>query len=170
MLRLSLVPVLLTVALVGCGGSNAQAVPLQHGNRTPAAAGNVTFSTSKNGNNELEVTGKYLPIPGELAPGLAHYVVWVNAGRGPMPVGTLAIDKNRSGTLDTTTPYRDFDVLVTAEKTPAPARPSNYVVLRGQVGSGVAAAFGSSNQQSGGRQHNGGSQSNGGSGGQNNGG
>lgn len=152
MRRISLMGALAVLAVGGCasltGSSKGQTVPMQQGQRTPAAAGNIDFKAGEKGNNEVTVQARYLPIPADLSPGTATYVVWLDAGRGPVPVGTLTVtgDK-RDAELKTSTPFRDFQVLVTAEQQPAPARPSSLVILRGQVGSGVSAAYGSQKQE-----------------------
>lgn len=151
MRRLGLMGALAVLALSGCammGGSSSQTLPMQQGSRTPAAAGSIAFKASEKGNNEVTVAAKYLPIPSDLESGVSTYVVWLDAGHGPVPVGTLDIagDK-RNAELKTSTPFHDFQVLVTAEHQPAPARPSHLVILRGQVGSGVAAAYGAQKQE-----------------------
>jgi len=153
MRRISMMAALATLALGGCatltGSGKAQTLPMQQGQRTPAAAGSIAFKANEKGNNEVTVQAKYLPIPSDLSPGTSTYVVWLDAGRGPVPVGTLDVagDK-RDAELKTSTPFHDFQVLVTAENQPAPAHPSHLVILRGQVGSGVAAAYGSQKQES----------------------
>jgi hypothetical protein len=124
------------LTLLVTSAAYADSFDLRHGPRTPAAAGKVDFDKGDKGNNKVSVKAQYLAIPRDVDPKANTYVVWIDPGqgRGPMPVGTIAPDKNREGKLDMSTPYSEFDVLITAESSPTPAQPSSVVILRGHVG------------------------------------
>ncbi len=121
------------VSLVGAA-AYADSFELQHGQRTPAAAGSVDFNKDSNGNYKASIEAKYLAKPQDL--GQKTYAVWIIPGqnRSPQLVGTLMPDKNREAKLDIMTPYPAFTMLITAESQSTPTQPSNVVVLRGQVG------------------------------------
>ncbi len=125
-------------ALVTLAGAAAWAetYQLHHGPRTPAAAASVDFDKGKDGNNQVSLKAQYLALPKDLASNAKAYAVWIDPGmgKGPMLVGTITPDKNREAKLDITTPYPNFDMLVTAESQPTPTQPSNLVILRGHVG------------------------------------
>jgi hypothetical protein len=122
------------VSLVA-GLAQAETYNLQHGPRTPASAGTLDFNPGKEGNNRLSVKAKYLAMPKDLGPNVTDYVVWLEPGQGraPTPIGVLKPDKNREANLDVNTPYKAFNILVTAESSATPSRPSNLVILRGSV-------------------------------------
>lgn len=51
-------------------------------------------------------------------------------------MGALAVDKNLTGTLTTTTPHRDFELSITAEPFPQAKEPSGPAVLSTTVREG----------------------------------
>ena len=101
----------------------------------PAALGDVTTHADANGNTLLRVQVDHLPPPDALSPELRNFVVWVRPAGGYeyLNVGQLEISDDRNGELETTTPHSDFDVLVTAEASGAPAQPSAHVILQGRA-------------------------------------
>jgi hypothetical protein len=130
--RAAVVAVVAAIAMAGC--ASTQKYTLNPGPNTPAATGTAKVETSKQGNEKVELTVDHLPEPASLG-GASNYVVWIEpAGEQQvMPAGALKIDENRQGKLDFVTPYKDFNVIVTAERTTAPSEPSDEVVLRGQI-------------------------------------
>ena len=62
-------------------------------------------------------------------------MVWIDPGQGrsDLPLGQVQINKNREGELKAETPFKDFDIFVTAESTSTPEKPSKFVVLEGRV-------------------------------------
>jgi hypothetical protein len=54
-------------------------------------------------------------------------------GKDPELLGALRINEDLEGSLKATTPYKDFDVLVTAEDSMKPETPSSTVILKGSV-------------------------------------
>ena len=100
----------------------------------PAAEGKVVTSTDRNGNTEIEVEVKHMATPQSLTPAQQSYVVWVQPrGKDPEVLGTLRVNDDLQGSVKATTPYKDFDVIVTAENMPKPETPSSMVVLKGTV-------------------------------------
>src|SRR5215469_10866954 len=100
----------------------------------PGAEGKVITNVDRNGNTEVEVQVKHLANAEKLTPAKQGYVVWVQPrGRDPEPLGTLRVNENLEGSLKATTPYKTFDVFVTAEDKMQPEAPSSMVVMRGSV-------------------------------------
>jgi hypothetical protein len=110
---------------------------LQPADRTPAATGQIKANTDANGNRELEISVKHLPPASSLDQTFRTFVVWVRPGADATfrNVGQLRLDDDRRGELSTTTPYKSFDVMVTAEASGTSLSPSEAVILRGHVGS-----------------------------------
>lgn len=124
---------LVLVSAAACAGPQ-QAVSMRPGEQTPAAMGRIEVRETKDQNNALKVAVDHLPIPSDLDPGLQTYVLWaVPEGRPAVPLGQMQLDKDRSAELKTTIPFKTADLLVTAESTPVPQKPSQHVVLRGHI-------------------------------------
>jgi hypothetical protein len=101
---------------------------------TPAAEGKVTTSADPNGNTQVKVEVKHLATPQKLTPPRQSYLVWVQArGKSPELLGVLRVNDKLEGSLKATTPYKVFDIFVTAEDTLHPEGPSEAVVLKGTV-------------------------------------
>jgi hypothetical protein len=101
---------------------------------TPAAMGKVTTDTDRNGNTGIDVQVKHMAAPDTLTPSKTAYVVWIQArGKDPEPLGVLRVNQDLEGSLKATTPYKDFDIMVTAEDNPKPDSPSGMVILKGTV-------------------------------------
>jgi hypothetical protein len=109
---------LLALALAGCASAP---IPLVNSPIVPAASGEIT--TTEEGNNHnlrLEIEVKHLAPPEKVEPGATVYVVWVEvAGATPQNVGSLRVDDDLAGKLDTTTPFHRFNLAITAEREPA---------------------------------------------------
>jgi len=100
----------------------------------PGAEGKVSSNVDRNGNIEIEVQVKHLANAEKLSPAKQAYVVWVQPrGKDPEPLGVLRVNENLEGSLKATTPYKTFDVFVTAEDKLQPEAPSSMVVMRGSV-------------------------------------
>src|SRR5579871_3175104 len=92
---------------------------------TPAAEGKVVSSNDRNGNTQLDVQVKHLATPSSLTPAKNAYVVWVQPrGKDPEVLGVLRVNENLEGSLKATTPYKDFEIFVSAEDNPKPEMPS----------------------------------------------
>ena len=100
----------------------------------PAAEGKVNTSTDRNGNTEVEVQVKHMATPQSLTPAKQGYMVWVQPrGKDPELLGALRVNSDLGGSLKSSTTYKDFEVLITAEDDAKPASPSSTVILKGNV-------------------------------------
>lgn len=100
----------------------------------PAAQGKVITGNDRNGNTEVDVQVKHMATPQSLTPAKQAYLVWVQPhGQPAQLLGTLRVNEDLEGSLKASTPYKDFDVFITAEDQPKPDTPSSTVVLKGSV-------------------------------------
>jgi hypothetical protein len=100
----------------------------------PAAEGKVTTDNDRNGNTKVEVEVKHMATPQSLTPAKQAYLVWVQPrGKDPELLGALRVNEDLEGTLKATTPYKDFEIFVTAEENMRPESPSSMVILKGSV-------------------------------------
>jgi len=123
---------LLSFLLLACGADTYDS------SGTAMAAGTdaeITVSDDDGGNHRLELAVRHLAPPARLAEGAQFFVAWsVPEGGVPQHIGTLDYDEDtRIGELDTLTPYKVFEVLVTAETERLPRSPSEHVALRQEV-------------------------------------
>jgi hypothetical protein len=95
---------------------------MQASPRVPAAEGAVSVEKEgDNGNFKVDVQVKHMAPPERVAAGASSYVVWLrplasdSKPQNPVNVGALAVNKDLEGNLTTVTPYRQFDIFVTAE-------------------------------------------------------
>jgi hypothetical protein len=73
---------------------------------------------------------------------MTTYVVWLKPTEGqPVNLGTLNVDRNLRGTFKTRTPFKQFEVFVTAEKMPSVVEPSNKRIMRASVAPTMRATF-----------------------------
>ena len=122
-------------SMLGLGKGGAEKVALQVTASQPAAQGTVNVGPEKDGNRSIEVKVEHLSPPERAAPGARSYVVWVvpRAGGVPQNMGALMLQDDLGGVLKTTTPYREFEILVTAEENPGATKPSTSNVMRASV-------------------------------------
>lgn len=100
----------------------------------PAAEGKVITTNDRNSNTNVEVHVKHMATPQSLTPAHQTYLVWVQPrGKDPELLGALRVNEDLEGSLKATTPYKDFEVLVTAEDSMRPEMPSSNVILKGSV-------------------------------------
>ncbi len=108
------------------GADNSQTYTLNTSPKVPAATGQVDVSTNKDGNHTVDVKVERLAQPARVFEGANTYVVWLIAPNSPPTnVGVLPLGDDLKGSLETKTPFRNFQVEVTAEPTPAATRPSD---------------------------------------------
>jgi hypothetical protein len=101
---------------------------------TPAAMGKVITDNDRNGNTGIEVQVKHMAAPQSLTPAKTIYVVWVQPrGKDPEALGALRVNEGLEGSLKATTPYKDFDIFITAEDSLKPEIPASMVILKGTV-------------------------------------
>jgi hypothetical protein len=100
----------------------------------PAAEGKVITENDRNGNTKVEVNVKHMATPQSLTPAHQAYLVWVQPrGKEAELLGALRVNEDLEGSLKATTPYKDFEVFVTAEDNMKPETPSSMVILKGTV-------------------------------------
>jgi hypothetical protein len=125
---------LIWLALLVAGCSKTQTYQVKG---TPVALGTdaVLSVTPASGNQAIELTVKYLMPPDRARPGAKFYAVWVrHLDRVPVQLGNLEYnEKERTGSLDTSTPYKSFELFVAPEKDAQPTSPGTVVVLSQQV-------------------------------------
>jgi len=123
----------IALALAGC--SKTQTYEIKG---TAVALGTdavLSVTPAGAGNQSIELTVQYLMPPDRARPGAKHYAVWVrHQDRAPVQLGNLEYnEKERTGSLTTTTPYKSFELFVCPEKDAQPTAPGNVVVLSQQV-------------------------------------
>jgi hypothetical protein len=126
--------VLIGLVLGGCastremlgGGNNGQTYTLTTTPKVPAASGQVSVSTEKDGNHTVDIKVQHMAEPEKVFEGTSTYVVWLIApGSAPTNIGVLPVDKDLKGNLETKTPFKNFRVEVTAEASPAATQPTD---------------------------------------------
>ena len=130
----------LMLALGGCAnkggmfGKSTQTWTMSTTPREPAAQGKVMVEAGENGNHNVKVAVEHLAQPGKAFPGATTYVVWiVPQGAPPQNMGVLNVGEKLSGEFDTSTTYKEFDVLVTAEAEPTATTPSGNRVMSSSI-------------------------------------
>jgi len=103
---------------------------------THAAHAKLKVKVNRDDLRELKVTVDHLAPPHRLGPQYKAYAVWIQVpGHGTTKVGMLDYnEKRRRGTLDATTPFSKFEVLITLETNPSTPMPSNDVIVSKIVG------------------------------------
>jgi hypothetical protein len=109
-----------TLAMSGCsmlGIGGGEAIRLSSSPTLPAVEGYAKFSATKNNNTRITLTVKHLPQPDKLTPPANQYIVWTRAAKyePAQNMGSLVVDKNLSGKLETETPLHTFELFITAE-------------------------------------------------------
>jgi hypothetical protein len=130
-----------TLALgVGCSttnemlGRNQQTWTMRSAAEAQAAQGKVQIATDDKGNRDLKVEVKHIAPADTVFSGTTNYVVWLKPSNGrPQNIGVLSPDKSLNAKLETTTAFTSFVVLVTAETTAQPTRPSSNEVMSADV-------------------------------------
>jgi hypothetical protein len=122
---------LLSFAAFGCGGKK---VPMNASTSVPAAAGHADIGSDQNGNTTVDLKVHHLAKPEALTPPATAYVVWIQpSGQSPQNQGRLQVNSDLDGEYKTNTPYKKFDLFVTAENNPQATTPSGPEVMRQQV-------------------------------------
>jgi len=112
----------------------AKQYPLTASSIVPAARGQMEFSEDKNGNNKIKIKVEHLAAPENLTPPRNSYVIWFKKREdNPVIEGVLKVDKDLKAEFETTTPWKNFAVVITAEDEPSPKSPGGPEVLRATV-------------------------------------
>jgi hypothetical protein len=130
-LALRFVAAVLLLAAVGCGPKK---VPMNPAPNVPAAAGHAEIGTDRNGNTTIDLKVKHLAKPENLTPPATAYVVWIQpSGQAPQNVGQLQVNSDLEGEFKGTTPFKAFDIFVTAENNPQATTPTGQEIMRQHV-------------------------------------
>jgi hypothetical protein len=132
-----------SAAMISCGktvtipGGTSTTSALQPvGEHSRAAKGEVKVKGEDNGNTRLSVNVEHLASPETVASNATTYVVWAKPSQGEgraQNLGALVIDADRKGSLDTVTPLKNFEVIVTPEPSASATSPSHTPVFTGIV-------------------------------------
>lgn len=99
----------------------------------PAAEANLKMDTVANNNTSLNLNVKHLAPPSRLSGDATTYVVWLNPTVGDMDVyqnmGALRVDKNLEANFETVIPHRNFNLIITAEKSALGNKPTGKKIM-----------------------------------------
>ncbi|HVU51769.1 MAG TPA: anti-sigma factor [Polyangia bacterium] len=122
-----------SLALGACstmGMGSSQTWSMNTAESAQAAVGKVKVANEKDGNTKVKVEVDHLAPPALAAEEGSSYVVWIKPDNGSAQnVGVLKVGSNRKGELKTVTPFKEFTVMVTLEKSPGVTIPSGAPVL-----------------------------------------
>lgn len=124
----------LTFALLCTVAYAAKKYPMTAASIVPGARAEIAISKDKNGNTRLKMTVQHLAHLENLTPPAAVYVIWLQErGGNAENQGQLKMDKNLKATFETVTPWKSFDVFVTAEQDLSGKGPSGPQVLKATI-------------------------------------
>jgi hypothetical protein len=131
------------LAIGGCasmgGGKDKISMPLIAGPQLPAADGTIKVKQERNGNNSVKVEVEHMAAASQIVEGATTYVVWLKPQDGePENVGVLRLDDKKKGKLETTTAFKDFDVMITAEPHGNVSEPADDPLMTASVREGRA--------------------------------
>lgn len=124
----------LVALMIGC--ASGQTVKLNGSPQVPAAQGSVYATSGANNNTRLKVDVHHLARPEQIAAGTTALVVWARptaSGGEPHNLGELRVNEKLEGELETVTPHRDFEVMITAEPSATASSPSGAPLLTARV-------------------------------------
>lgn len=104
----------------------------------PFAVGeiDVVAGDGANGNGSFTVRVEHLGDPGKLDASATTYIVWIKPNKDDAKetnMGALSVDSSQSGKVTFNTPFKEFEVTVTAEAATDAAQPSGRVLLKAGV-------------------------------------
>ena len=124
------------LAFGGCssmGMGQEQTWTMNTTEKIPSAVGKVKVKNEKDGNTRVKVEVEHLAQPSS-AFDATSYVVWLKPEHGrAQNVGVLNVDKKLDGSLETRTAFKDFSVIVTAEKDANVMAPTGQSVMDTRV-------------------------------------
>ena len=117
----------------GVGCSHEQTWTMATTDKLPAATGKVKVKEEKDGNTRVKVEVAHVAQPDDVF-NANNYVVWLKPRSGiAQNVGVLSIDKKLNGSLETKTPFKEFTVIVTAERSPNVTMRAGQSIMDTQV-------------------------------------
>ena len=100
----------------------------------PAAEGTVKATEDNNGNTNVSIQVKHLAPPSKVASDATVYVVWIKPRNSDVQnVGALTLSHDLEGSLETVTPHRRFQVMVTPEPSGQVVRATHPPVFTADV-------------------------------------
>jgi hypothetical protein len=124
----------LTFMLLCTLASAAKKYPMTAASIVPGARADVEINKDKNGNTRLKMTVQHLANLENLTPRASAYVVWLRErGGNAENQGQLKMDKNLKATFETVTPFKSFEVFVTAEQDARGTGPDGQEVLKATI-------------------------------------
>lgn len=128
-----LVFAVLLMTLFACGGSGEYI--FVGGPRAVGLDGVAQVETVEGGNQLVSLRLQHLPPPDRMGENLSAYVVWFVADDRPTTrAGVLEYDADtREGALTATTPFRQFNILITAEAQGDVPQPSDVIIAQRAV-------------------------------------
>jgi len=118
--------------LLGC---SSQQHTLRGTPVSPDSVAEVHASAGASDQTQLTVKVYNLPKPQLVASEATMYIAWAKTSKEsgqPQRLGQLTVDEGEVGTLQATTPLREFDLIITAERTDSPGM-QGEPVLTGHV-------------------------------------
>jgi hypothetical protein len=126
--------VCLTFTLLGALAFAAKKYPMTAAAAVPGARAEVEIGKDNNGNTKLKMTVQHLANLENLTPRASAYVVWLRErGGNAENQGQLKMDKNLKATFETITPFKNFEVFVTAEQDARGKDPDGPEVLKATI-------------------------------------
>ncbi len=121
-------------ALMAAPAMAEKKVEMKTSSTVPAAEGRAILEHDRNKNVRVTLEVRHLAKPQSLAPAKDTYVVWIQPeGQEANNVGVLRVNDELKGDFRTTTPYKKFDLFVTAEDSPTVSTPSGTEIMRQQL-------------------------------------
>ena len=126
--------VTLTAALLLCACAGGDDYVIIGSVRVPSTAGLLTVDTDED-SSELELTMEFLPPPQALSHRFTHYVAWVLPTQGhALRLGALQyVAHDRTASLVAKSIPVPYTVIITAESSATPSKPSENVVAETAV-------------------------------------
>lgn len=97
----------------------------------PSVEGTAQFGETDDGNTSITLQARHLAHPERLTPPAHTYVVWLQPSKKdpPQNIGALAVDDGLNGSLQAITPFKSFELFITAEQAPDVRAPAGEPLL-----------------------------------------
>jgi hypothetical protein len=100
------------------GQSTAVSKKMDSNRKISSAEGHLVVSSTQFNSNLIDLSVKNMSRPNKINPKARAYIVWEVPSGGnlkPQSIGVLVPDKNLNARLMTATPFKQFDLFITAE-------------------------------------------------------
>ncbi len=114
------------------GAACANKVNMDRSTAVPSAEAKVKVKDKGDNVRQVKLAVEHLAPVKRVSPDASHYVVWLQPKEGqamPMNIGVLNVDDDLEAELETTTPYKEFDLFVTTESEAQATAPRGERVL-----------------------------------------